>query len=301
MKRILMISGFLAIGITAQACEFCGCGVGNFYLGILPQFHRQFVGIRYQAQRYDSHVGLHPSLATSEYFQSTELWGRFYPVSRLQILTLVPYHINQQTTTSGNVYLDGLGDIPILANYNLYNTIKVDPLIPFKHSVWLGGGIKLPTGKFNFIESPDAGANQNFQLGTGSVDFMLSGIYTLRYEKWGINSDVIYKVNTFNANNYKFGNKLNGSVSFMFIQQIQKVGLMPYLGFYSERSAKNLSGDVEISDSGGATNFVTGGVEFYWKKISMGFNYRTPFSQNLANGRIVAHDRLMAHVTFLFY
>lgn len=300
MKKIFLIVSFLVTSLTSQACEFCGCGVGNFYLGILPQFHKQFVGVRYQAQWYNSHVGLHPSLATSEYFQTTEIWSRFYPTSKLQIITLIPYHFNQQITTSGSVYLEGLGDVPILVNYNVYNTIKIDPLIPFKHSVWLGGGVKLPTGKFNFIESSSAGANQNFQLGTGSVDFMLSGIYTLRYEKWGINADATYKINTYNTNNYKFGNKLTGSLSFMFVQQIRKIGVMPNLGFYTEQSAENLSGDVAISDSGGSANFATGGIEAYWKKLSIGFSYRTPFSQNLANGRIVARDRLMAHVTFLF-
>lgn len=300
MKKALLIVAFLMVYEATLACEFCGCGVGNFYLGILPQFHRQFVGIRYQAQWFDSHVGLHPSLATSEYFQTTEVWARFYPTSRLQILTLIPYHFNEQTSTSGKVYLNGLGDIPVLANYNVYSTIKEDPLRPLKHSVWMGGGIKLPTGKYKFVESPDAGANPNFQLGTGSIDFMLNTLYTLRYNKWGINADATYKINTYNPSNYRFGNKLMGSVSAVFIQQIQKVGVMPNAGIYSEQSAKNYSGDIVISDTGGTASFITGGVETYWKKLSAGFNYRRPVIQNLANGRIVAHDRLMVHVTFLF-
>jgi hypothetical protein len=300
MKKTLLLLGFLVLSSLAQACEFCGCGVGNFYLGILPQFHRQFVGVRYQAQWFDSHVGLHPSLATSEYFQTTEIWARFYPTSRLQVLTLIPYHFNQQTTTSGKVYLDGLGDIPILANYNIYNTITVDPLRPWKHSLWVGGGIKLPTGKYKFVESPDAGANPNFQLGTGSVDFMVNGLYTLRFKKWGINADATYKINTYNPDNYRFGNKRVGSISLVFIQQIKKIGVMPNAGIYSEQSDRNFSGDIVISDTGGTATFLTGGIETYWKKLSAGFNYRTPVSQDLANGRIVAHDRLMVHATFLF-
>ena len=300
MRRFLPISAFLIISLTTQACEFCGCGVGNFYLGILPQFHKQFVGVRYQALNYNSHVGLHPSLATSEHFQTAEAWARFYPTSRLQLLTLVPYHFNKQTTTSGQVHLEGVGDIPILINYNLYNTIKIDPLIPFKHSIWLGGGIKLPTGKFDFIESSSAGANQNFQLGTGSIDFIVSGIYTLRYDKWGINADVTYKINTYNSNAYKFGNKLNGSISVIFVQQVKKVGIMPNVGVYTEQSARNTSGDAAITDSGGSANFFSMGIETYWKKISVGFNYRKPWNQNLSNGKIEALDRMMLHASYLF-
>jgi hypothetical protein len=299
MKNILVVI-LITLAFSTQACEFCGCGVGNFYLGIMPQFHRNFVGVRYQVQDFNSHVGLHPSLATSEHFQSTELWARFYPTSKLQVLTLVAYHFNEQTTTSRKIYLDGLGDIPVLVNYNLINTQAEDPERTLNHNLWLGGGIKLPTGKYKFQDTPDEVANPNFQLGTGSVDVILNGLYALRYKKLGVNADVTYKVNTYNKDNYRFGNKLSGTLSVTFVQQIKKVGLMPNAGMYYENSALNRSGDINISDTGGTALFATGGLEIYWKKYSIGFNYRNPVSQNLANGRINANERMMMHFTFLF-
>jgi hypothetical protein len=207
----------------ARACEFCGCGVGNFYLGILPQFQKNFVGVRYQVQDFNSHVGLHPSLATTERFQSTEIWTRFYITPKLQVISLIAYHFNEQTTTTGKVYLDGLGDIPILANYNLINTTD-HPLRELNHNLWFGGGIKLPTGKYQFQDLPDQVANPNFQLGTGSVDFMVNTIYTVRYKKIGLNSDITYKINSDNEQRYHFGNKISGTASFVFIQQVKKVG-----------------------------------------------------------------------------
>lgn len=299
MKKIIVLILF-TITLSAQACEFCGCGVGNFYLGILPQFHRNFVGIRYQVQDFNSHVGLHPSLATSEHFQSTEIWARFYPVPKLQVLTLVAYHFNEQTTTSGKIYLDGLGDIPILANYNIINTEANNPERVWKHNVWIGGGVKIPTGKYKFTDTPTEVANANFQLGTGSVDFMMNAIYALRYKKFGLNSDFTYKLNTFNPDRYKFGNKINGTVSMVFIQQVKKIGLMPNAGMYYEDSGLNKSDDIVISDTGGSALFATGGLEMYWQKYSLGVNYRKPVDQNLANGRIKAHERMMVHLTFMF-
>lgn len=291
---------FLTLGIQlAHACEFCGCGVGNFYLGILPQFQKNFVGVRYQVQDFNSHVGLHPSLATTEHFQSTELWTRFYITPKLQVISLIAYHFNEQTTTTGKVYLDGLGDIPILANYNIINTTN-QPLRDVNHNLWLGGGIKLPTGKYQFQDSPDQVANPNFQLGTGSVDFMINTIYTVRYKKIGLNSDITYKINSDNQQRYHFGNKLSGTASFVFVQQVKKVGLMPYVGTYYENSGVNVSDGITISDTGGSALFAAGGLEMYWSRYSMGFNYRNPVSQNLANGRINAHDRAMIHVTVLF-
>jgi len=299
MKKITIMI-LLTFTISAQACEFCGCGVGNFYLGILPQFHRNFVGIRYQVQDFNSHVGLHPSLATTEHFQSTELWARFYPIPKLQVLTLVAYHFNEQTTTSGKIYLDGIGDIPVLVNYNLINTQSNDPEREWNHNVWIGGGVKVPTGKYTFTDTPTEVANANFQLGTGSIDFMMNAIYTLRYKKFGVNSDFTYKLNTFNPDRYKFGNKINGTVSMVFIQQVKKVGLMPNAGVYYEDSGLNKSDDIVISDTGGSALFATGGLEMYWQKYSLGMNYRKPVEQDLANGRIKAHERMMVHLTFLF-
>jgi len=300
MKKILTVSLLLMIISSSYACEFCGCGVGNFYLGIMPQFHKQFIGVRYQAQWYNSHVGLHPSLATREFFQTTEVWGRFYPTKRLQVITLVPYLFNQQRSTTNTVYLDGLGDIPVLVNYNVINTGSEDETRALRHSAWVGGGVKLPTGKYRFVESADTGANANFQLGTGSVDFMVNGMYTLRYEKWGLNADATYKINTYNSNDYRFGNKINGTISLAYLQQLNTIGLMPNAGIFLDHAARNFSGDVRLSDTGGTATFITGGVETYWKSVSMGVNYRVPVSQDLANGRIRAHDRMMVHLTFLF-
>jgi hypothetical protein len=300
MSKILLSFLFVTIAIASYACEFCGCGVGNFYLGILPQFSKNFVGARYQAQRFNSHVGLHPSLATSEYFQSTEMWGRFYPIPRLQVMTMVTYHVNKQATTSGNIYLEGLGDIPLLVNYNLINTTRDDDDHLVNHDLWVGGGSKLPTGKYKFQESPTEVANANFQLGTGSLDFFMNGLYTLRYKRVGVNADVTYKMNTYNSEQYRFGNKFNGSVSFVFIQQIGTLGVMPSAGMYIEDSAQNKSVSITIADSGGSAAFTTAGLQLYWGKISVGGSYRTPVSQNLANGRIKAHDRVMLHTTFLF-
>jgi len=300
MKKIILILIFSITLSSVHSCEFCGCGVGNFYLGILPQFSKNFVGVRYQAQRFDSHVGLHPSLATSEYFQSTEVWGRFYPIPKLQVMTMVTYHVNKQVTTSGNVYLEGLGDIPVLVNYNVFTTTRDDEDHLVNHDLWAGGGIKLPTGKYKFQETPTEVANPNFQLGTGSVDFFMNGLYTLRYKKIGINADATYKMNTYNNDQYHFGNKFNGSAAFVFVQQIGQVGIMPSAGMYFEDSAQNKSGSITIVDSGGRATFATAGLQLYWGKISLGGIYRTPLSQNLANGRIKANDRLMAHLSFLF-
>jgi hypothetical protein len=76
--------------------------------------------------------------------------------------------------------------------------------------------------------------------------------------------------------------------------------MMPYVGAYYENSGQNVSDGITISDTGGTALFAAGGLEMYWSRYSLGFNYRNPVSQNLANGRINAHERAMLHITVLF-
>jgi len=76
--------------------------------------------------------------------------------------------------------------------------------------------------------------------------------------------------------------------------------MIPDAGIYYENSGVNASDVIMISDTGGTALFAAGGLEMYWSRYSLGFNYRNPVSQNLANGRINAHERAMIHFTVLF-
>jgi hypothetical protein len=97
MKKLFLFCFLITQSIAVSACDICGCGAGNYYLGIMPQFHKQLIGIRYRFQSFNSHVGLAPALLSSEQFQTVEMWSRFYPLKRLQVVSFIPYHINEQT------------------------------------------------------------------------------------------------------------------------------------------------------------------------------------------------------------
>lgn len=302
MKKhvFLIVVWALMLPSALPACDICGCGAGNYYLGIMPQFHKNFAGVRYRFSSFRSHIGMSAALATQEYFQTTELWGRYYPHPRLQILAFVPYSFNRQVESSVTRYLQGLNDAVLMGNFNVLKT--PDDTIPrtLKHNIWVGGGLKLPTGKHTYTETDQTQvANPNFQLGTGSLDFLLNLAYTVRHKRVGLNADLTCKINTTNKDQYRFGNRVTSNIALFYVQKIKKVGIMPHMGVYIENSMQDFRQKEVVIDTGGYFVAQTIGAEVYYKRFSIGGNYQIPLTQNLANGHIQANSRGLVHVSFM--
>ncbi|MEO7992397.1 MAG: hypothetical protein ABI663_22795, partial [Chryseolinea sp.] len=182
MKRNIIFITLISFAISnqAKACEVCGCSLGGYYMGILPQFNKNFIGLRWSQNKYYAYVN-HQSQGTEpEYsndtFNKIELWGRFYVSKKWQVFAFVPFSFNHMKGNEDNVWAKGLGDITVIANYIILNTGEQTEQ-KFKHTLTAGGGIKLPTGNYK-QEVDGLLINPNFQLGTGSTDFLLSTIYT---------------------------------------------------------------------------------------------------------------------------
>ena len=305
MKKYLIIFGLIGQLISpksSSACDLCGCGNGGSFLGILPQAHRGFVGLRYGYKSYDSHINS-VSSQTHEDFWKTELWARAFPFKKVQVLAFMPYNFNKQTIqkTGQQTDLQGLGDISILANYNMLNTMTDTIQHQFFHNLMIGGGVKLPTGRYKYdLYNDTEVGNPNFQLGTGSLDFMLNLVYTLRHKSWGLNTDLSYKINTENSDKYRFGNRIITNISALyFIRLGDQKTLMPNVGISYENGNLDTKSGVKNIRTGGEALLGSYGLESYFKKFSMGVNYQVPIAQNLSNGELRANNRLNVHFTVM--
>ena len=281
------------------ACNTCGCGVGNYHYGILPQFQKNFIGMRYRYRSYVSELEAgHLAPYSYERFQSTELWGRFYPMRKLQVFAFVPYNFNQRREGEKMTYLSGLGDIVVSANYNLVNTYD-SAATDWTHNLLVGAGAKLPTGQFRKIED-GLTVNQNFQLGTGSVDLLFNLIYTLRYKNLGLNAEFIYNYNTTNRDDYKFGNTSRSGLTAFFIPRTGAVTVMPNAGVSLETFRDNQQFEQPFPDTGGWAMLYHAGIESYYKNVALGISYSHPGTQKLFNEKVTANDRVAVHVTLMF-
>jgi hypothetical protein len=295
MKAILVCS-ILLLSSYVYACDICGCSIGGQYFGILPNYQKHFLGIRYQYSHFRS---IHPddNKQLEDYYHNTELWGRFTLNKRLQFLGILPFRNNKRNEGSETYKVNGIGDASLLSNFIVFNNSESST--NWKKVVQVGAGIKFPTGSFNVIRNFQT-LPVNFQLGSGSIDALVNSIVTLRYKKQGINIDANYRINTVNPNNYSFGNRLGISTRFFYWYSKKKVQFLPHIGLDFENTELDFSRNKPVEYTGGTSLLGNIGFDIFFKNTTIGLNIQNPISQTLNQGLTTSDFRPTIQLIQLF-
>ena len=306
MKKLILLSAAALIAVTnkLQACDICGCGVGNNYIGILPDFYKHIFGVRYRHNSLFTHIGVGGAttyLTTDEKYNIAEVWGGWTLGSKFRVMLNVPYSFNEKLNQGVLKNKNGLSDVSVSGYYQVLNKRKkvfTNKLLI--QSLWIGGGVKLPTGRYNPADKSNSTQNTNlFQLGTASVDYSLAAMYDLRLQDAGINLSSSYKINKGNKYHYRYGNKFTLSTQAYYKLKIGHITVAPNTGIQYEKGMQDTDNNFKVDLSGGNLLLGTLGIETSLKKVALGANFQTPLSQNLAGGFVKANNRLMVHVSFV--
>jgi hypothetical protein len=294
----------MLLTVKSNACDICGCGAGSNYLGILPEFSKRIIGVRYRYNHLQNHLSINNQttyLTSREKYYITELWMGYNVTPSFRIMVSLPYQSIHKATISNSYNKGGLGDVTTQAYYQFINHKKtLGNNKTLAQSFWAGVGIKLPTGKYNVADKVDNSTNL-FQLGTGSTDFTLQTMYDIRLQDVGLNFSALYKVNTTNKNNYQYGNKLNTTLQAYYKWRVfNTFTIAPNTGILYEYNDKDKDRNRTVYLTGGSLLNAMLGVELKYKKIVAGFNWQTPLQQNLAEQSVKAYNRSMLHIGVLF-
>lgn len=296
-KTRLLLLLFMVLQISkTTACDVCGCSVNASYMGILPQFQKHFVGARYMTNSFNSrHIPSSYSLEqgrSQEFFQRAEIWGRYYITPRIQLFGFLPYSINSKTEEGVTSQYHGVADASVMVNYIFLNTGD-SGRFSVRNTIMAGGGLKLPTGRF------DKDQLANMQTGSGSWDYMLNLIYTLRYKKTGVNVDVNGRINNSNGT-YTFGNRLTSGARFFYWHKYKMVSLLPQIGGLAEFAQKDTKEGVSQKYSGGNGFYGIAGMDMYFRTCSAGISYTLPIQEDLNEGLVTTKQRLSLQFIYLF-
>ncbi len=287
-------------------CDLCGCTTtsGSFGFGTLS--NANFVGLRYINQTFESKNGIYSNSPVSkETINTYQLWAQI-PVKKVFMLSVnLPYQDLNREFQGKSQQLNGLGDASIVGWYKHvfykkktenkdktidYNTTKVAT----GHSLQFGLGAKLPTGTFE--QELSNNVNPGFQVGTGSLDAMLSLGYNYGSNKFGINTLATYYFKGENKNNYQFGNQLSLSTKAFTVFKTSKMNIMPFLGFSHDTFKEITQYNETLKDTNGTLTTGTIGSEFVVKQFIFGANYALPLSQDLFGGNVTSKSRFSVYV-----
>ncbi len=307
MKPILNVLAAFSMVLLSfqptQACDMCGCAMGGNYSGIFPQFSKNIIGVRHQFRSF-SHPNTYlntngDSRVLTDEFRSTEIWGRFYPHPKVQLFVFVPYRSHERTETLRNTRISGIGDISVMANYALVNTgDSLDR--KYRHTLLLGGGVKLPTGKYQQRDENKLLLPAQFQIGTGGYALVANVNYTLRYKAFGLNSEVSYRHNTANEWVYQFGAQTAAVANIFYWIDSGKTTILPSAGIAWERYDKDLEFNRQKTETGGEVLLANLGLDLYFPRFFVQASAQLPFAQDLPFAQPKAALRLNVSVAFTF-
>ena len=293
----------MCLYVAVYACDACGCGAASQGLGMLPQFYKHFIGLQYQHRSYTSlHSGLleNSNQTSHDKYATTQLWGRFQPIERLQLFAFVPYQYNTQTPAGTTTTTQsGIGDITILAN-----AVAIKKADDNGNATLLlaGGGLKLPTGRHNGTLPNNTGLPEA-QPGTGSWDFLVNTNYTIKRKNMGVNAEASYIFTTANKDAYKYGNRLSGAARVFYAGQLGNCMLLPQLGGKYELALHdydNYDRKWLNEDTGGQVFYGTAGIQAFYKKVGMQVGYNYPLTQQYASGNVIIKPQFDTGIFLLF-
>lgn len=317
MKKIIVVfallAGFSAFSFTEKDsisaftfrrlamledfdCDACGCSASGGSMGFGSMLNNNFAGLRYLKQSYTSRDGIFANSPwMDENFNTVQAWARIPVTEKIQISALVPYHFNERKLTTGAENIAGLGDITVMALYTVFETQKDSTF--FTHKINLGGGVKLPTGKFT--EANNLGSvNQSFQLGTGSWDFPVVSEYVIKHKNLGLNTTLNYIFKTENSKNYQYGDQFNYAGTFFYLFDLKSVQIVPQAGLAGEVYQTNKQYSLDLPNTAGDILFGKFGIEAGKDKFSIGINAMLPINQNLSNGNMEANYRWSVNLNY---
>jgi hypothetical protein len=305
-KRVVTLIAVMTVYTASWCCDVCGCAAGINNVGILPGFNKHFMAIRWNERSFvSSHIAAwgvenkSGNMKSREYFNTIDLWGRYYVHNRIQLFAFIPFSVNIKNTLQyGAERFIGLSDVSLISNYILINT--TDSIgRKVKHNVMIGGGIKLPTGAYG-IKDRNETLIPNMQPGTGSFDMLLNLVYNMRLRSYGLNYDVNYRINTPNRHQYRFGNKMNTSLRAFYWYNVKRSVLMPHGGFYFEHGMKDFKHGIKRIYTGGYVFMTTVGMDVYIGNIGMALNYMHPLKHRIAEGYVRPQQQFTVTLNYLF-
>lgn len=308
LKNLLLSFLLVSVAGPALACDGCGSGAGSPYIGMLPAFPEKIIGLRYSANALTNHLspkGQATYLTTEEHFNTLEIWGAWTIRRKVRILAQFPLAHQTRQSRESEQSKAGIGDLAVSGYYRLMDVRSIvgDSLRKalLQHTLWLGGGLKAPTGHYEPADQINRASGLNlFQSGSGSWDLLLTGMYDMRLSNAGLSLVASYRINTLNRYGYHYGNSMTGIARLHYAFRLPRENQLTVpIGVRYEQSGKDLDKGLAVHASGGRALYGSIGLEWNRKRMAAGFSWEPVLTQDIGAGMVRTANRAMAHIALM--
>lgn len=285
---------------TIYACDACGCSANGFGIGLMTDYRSNFIRLGYFDTRFSSNSE-HGHHNSSDIFNRMNVSVRysFKRLPKLRFMGDLSYGHNLRSNSSSETLVKGFSDTRLLVNYTLLNTMAKNMKTAFYMEA--GGGVSLPTGRFNDATFSDKNLPENFNIGKGSLGYIFQINAVLSHNKSGLLINNNYQLNSRTAQGYHFGNQFSSQLTAFRELSIGNFAVIPNAGLlYEHISSDEYSNNNRVPETGGKGLFFSSAINFKTDKWLAGVSYSLPIDQHYSGGVIDAGNRLAVHFSFLF-
>ncbi|MEX1188956.1 MAG: hypothetical protein WED33_06840 [Bacteroidia bacterium] len=289
MRLLFILLCFLAFS-NANACDICGCSSGGLSGGLFPQFQNNLLGVRYAPS-----VFTHPrtpgnfnglSQVNRDIYHDGEVFFRWFPKKKLQLWVNAPYRLRLREESLRTTLIQGLGDIQISGLYTLIQ--KDSSAFKWRHLLLAGGGVSLPTGKYQQRDETLTILPVGFQVGTGSWSASANLLYMLRIKSWGAVLQGDFRSYSVNERQFRKGN-VTGAQATVFRQFNLGKSVRAFLN--AGIRLEQLSADEEFKNeklnTGSKSSWFNASIDFFVGSALISVQTQLPMSQDYAGNQPV--------------
>ncbi|HET6992078.1 MAG TPA: hypothetical protein VFJ43_12170, partial [Bacteroidia bacterium] len=188
---VIPVTFLILLPQLLHACDFCGA-----FMGVTPFdnqnsfgfIHRYRVFNGYELMNQRSQLfppgayrvaappstlhGTNPdstqtmSASDFESYKIVELRGRYFIHPRIELNAIIPFVSNKQKAMGEETHVNGFGDISVFIGWHAIQRIED---VKVRQRLIVGAGIKIPSGRCNFLYDDGDRIPVMLQAGTGST------------------------------------------------------------------------------------------------------------------------------------
>ena len=277
---LIFLFSIIILPYSSKACDLCGCVSTGGQIGVLQQFDRNFIGMRFQF-----HSFLHQNVSEAfmgndrvkeDEFFLPEIWSRIQLSDRMQLLLSLPYSYKVRLTEGDALTNSGLGDMSALLNTVLFR--KETEKLSYQWNAGLG--LRLPTGKYRQRDDRKVLLPIGMQSGTGAYAFPIFTQLGIRKSSWGILAEGLAQFHSLNEDDYQLGNYYQASLNLLYYHQGLKSLCIPHIGMRYEKSNADREYGFEQKSTGSSKWVAAAGFDYYWSDWSIGARFSIPLYLN---------------------